>query len=195
MNNYLIYRHIKTDGTTFYIGISKNKKRPYDKHNRNRFWKSTIEKYKNYEIQILKRNLTQDEACELEQMLIAYYGLRINNTGTLVNLTYGGEKKTKQIVSQETREKMSKSRKNKKQSKSWVKKRVDKLIGKKRNDSFKKEQSLRKIKIVLDSYNGIYYTINELATIYIIPYGTVANILNGTNKKSKKIDNKRFFYV
>lgn len=194
-NNFLVYRHIKPDGTTFYVGISSKESRPYDKYSRNKFWKSSVKNNPNYEVQILTRGLSQDEACHAEQMLIEFYGLRINNTGTLVNLTYGGEKNKKQIITEETKQKMSIARKNKPHNKTWVENRAKKLRGKKRTDSFKEEQSLRKTKIVLDSNTGIYYTVNELSEIYDISYSALANILNGNRKTSKKIDSERFFYV
>lgn len=85
-----IYRHIKPNGETFYIGIGKNEKRLYSKHNRNKFWHNVVDKY-GYEYQILKNNLNWQDACELEIILISYYGRRDLGLGKLVNLTNGGE--------------------------------------------------------------------------------------------------------
>ena len=91
-NNWYIYRHLKPNGEVFYIGIghSKKFKRAYDKINRSNYWKSVVNKY-GYEIQILKADLTKEEACELEIILIDWYKRADCCGGTLVNLTDGGE--------------------------------------------------------------------------------------------------------
>lgn len=85
-----IYRHIRLDkNEVFYIGIG-NLKRPYSTYKRNKFWKNIVTKT-NYEVQVLKSDLTWEDAKELEIMLIAFYGRRDLNLGNLVNLTDGGE--------------------------------------------------------------------------------------------------------
>ena len=86
----LVYRHIKPDGTTFYIGIGVTKKRAYSKHGRNRYWKNTVNKY-GYEVQILTQNISYEDAKEYEKILISYYGRKDLSLGNLVNLTDGGE--------------------------------------------------------------------------------------------------------
>lgn len=88
---YCIYRHLKPCGEVFYIGISDNLRRPYNKSSRSAFWKRTVKKIPNYEVQILTTGLTMEEACEIEIMLIAWYKRRDCCGGTLVNLTDGGE--------------------------------------------------------------------------------------------------------
>lgn len=92
-NNWYIYRHLKPCGEVFYIGIGKTKNysRAYDKYHRSKWWKNTFKKYPEYEVQILTKNLSREEACELEIILIKYYGRKDLETGTLVNLTDGGE--------------------------------------------------------------------------------------------------------
>jgi len=93
MKKYYVYRHFKK-GTNivFYIGIGsqKNYLRAKTKHNRNMFWKNVQKKY-GFEYEILIDNLTLSEACELEEFLIKCYGRVDLNTGTLTNLTDGGE--------------------------------------------------------------------------------------------------------
>ena len=90
-DNFCVYRHIKPDGETFYIGMSCNLTRPYDKLKRSRFWKFVYNSYPDYEVQILKQNMTKKDAENLEIALISWYGRRCNHTGQLVNLTDGGE--------------------------------------------------------------------------------------------------------
>lgn len=103
INEYCLYRHLKPDGCVFYVGISKNIKRPYNKHGRTKYWKNIVNKY-GYEVQILKTHLSKEQACELEMILISWYGRIDLHNGTLVNMTDGTLAK-----SAETRRKISES--------------------------------------------------------------------------------------
>lgn len=104
MNSCCIYRHIKPNGEVFYIGIGKTIKRAYVKSKRSEFWKNIVAAY-GYEVQILKQDLSWEEACELEKMLISHYGRRDLKLGPLVNLTDGGDGGFGVIQSKETRDK------------------------------------------------------------------------------------------
>lgn len=117
-NNYFsvmsyVYRHIRLDkNQPFYIGIGKDEsyKRAYDKTRRNNFWKNVVAK-SDYEVEILMDELTWEQACEKEKEFISLYGRKDLNTGTLVNLTDGGEggsgmsELTKRIISQKMKNK------------------------------------------------------------------------------------------
>jgi hypothetical protein len=87
----IIYRHLKPCGEVFYIGIGGGVERAYKKAERNQYWQNMVAKNPNYEVQILKKDLLREDACELEKILISYYGRRDLGTGTLVNLTDGGD--------------------------------------------------------------------------------------------------------
>jgi hypothetical protein len=100
----LLYRHLKPNGETFYIGVGNNI-RPYTKSDRNNLWWKVVKKY-GYEIQILKTDLTKTEAYELETILVAWYGRRNLELGPLVNLTDGGDGSNNVVVSENTREKL-----------------------------------------------------------------------------------------
>jgi group I intron endonuclease len=90
MENNVLYIHTrKTDGVIFYVGIG-NKERPKSKRNRNKHWKGIVKKY-GYNVQILCENLDWSRACELEKMMIAFYGRSDKGLGTLVNQTDGGD--------------------------------------------------------------------------------------------------------
>lgn len=89
MNDKVVYRHLKPCGEVFYIGIG-SVRRAYRKVGRNSYWRNIVNKY-GYEVQILKEDLSWEDACELECVLIDYYGRRDLGTGTLVNMTNGGE--------------------------------------------------------------------------------------------------------
>jgi hypothetical protein len=87
----VVYRHIRLDtNEVFYVGIGKEEKRAYNKNRRSNFWKSIISKT-DYNVEILFNDLTWDEACEIERYLIKFYGRRDLNTGSLINLTDGGD--------------------------------------------------------------------------------------------------------
>ena len=64
----------------------------------------------------IKENLAQTEAFNLEKDLIKKIGRRDLNLGPLCNLTDGGEGRSGSIISQEIRDKISKSEKGKKVS-------------------------------------------------------------------------------
>tara|TARA_R110002153_G_scaffold116471_1_gene260134 strand:- start:504 stop:1058 length:555 start_codon:yes stop_codon:yes gene_type:complete len=94
----------------FYTGIG-NARRPYHKgKSRSKLWRNVVNKY-GYEVIILADNLTWEQACDMEKYLIKYYGRRDLGTGTLVNMTDGGEGAKNVVVSAETRAKMSENTK------------------------------------------------------------------------------------
>jgi hypothetical protein len=86
----VVYRHIRTDiNEPFYIGIGDKENRAYSQRSRNKYWKNIAKK--GYEVEIMFEDLTWDQACEKEKEFIALYGRKDLKTGTLVNLTDGGE--------------------------------------------------------------------------------------------------------
>ena len=87
----VVYLHRReSDNEIFYIGMGSDS-RPYDSVGRSNYWKSYVNKYGNPIIEILQSSLSVDEAIELEMFLIELIGRRDLDTGTLVNLTVGGE--------------------------------------------------------------------------------------------------------
>lgn len=93
-----LYRHIRLDkNVPFYIGIGSYRKnrsdtleRAYSKNCRSKFWHRVANKTE-YRVEIMLENLTRDEACEREREFILLYGRRDIGTGTLVNMTDGGD--------------------------------------------------------------------------------------------------------
>lgn len=107
----IVYKHIRLDtNEVFYVGIGSQKKRAYSTYKRSKFWHSIIEKT-DYEVVILKENVSVEEAYQMEKDLIKFYGRRDLGLGTLVNMTDGGDGRFGAIASEETRRKMSQSRK------------------------------------------------------------------------------------
>lgn len=105
-NTLCIYQHIRLDtNEVFYVGIGYIV-RSKSKNHRNKHWLNIV-KNTEYEIQVLKTKITWEEAVELEKILISWYGRRDLNTGSLVNLTDGGEGSYGRVTTIETRLKMS----------------------------------------------------------------------------------------
>ena len=87
----LVYQHRRKDtGEIFYIGIGETEKRAYDKTGRNNIWKRIAQETE-YDIEIIKNNITRKEARDIERRLIEQYGRRDKKTGILANKSIGGE--------------------------------------------------------------------------------------------------------
>lgn len=90
--NKVVYLHRKkTDGTIFYVGMG-NPDRPYQKKDKARsiVWHRVVKKY-GYYIEVIVKNLTKQEAFDIEVDLIKKFGRKDKSLGNLVNLTDGGE--------------------------------------------------------------------------------------------------------
>lgn len=88
-----VYTHTRLDNNEiFYVGIGSDKyyTRANDYHNRNKFWQNITSKT-DYRVDIIADNLTREEAGIIERKLIKEIGRKVNNTGTLCNLSDGGE--------------------------------------------------------------------------------------------------------
>ena len=109
MSKTLYIHRRKDNNEVFYVGIG-NEKRPYRKQGRNQFWHNIVDKY-GYYVDILAKDLSIDDALELEELLISEYGRRDLGDGNLVNLTNGGDGCLN--VSEITKNRISKSNKGK----------------------------------------------------------------------------------
>lgn len=176
MNNISIYRHLKPCGEVFYIGIGTDK-RPFEKKNRNDIWFKTIEKYPNYEVQILKSDLSWEDACELEIALIDYYGKKCNNTGTLCNITNGGEGFYGCKHSDKTKLKMSELKKGKS---TWNK---NKKLSTNHKFNLSKNSGMAK-KVICTETKQIWNSARICAEENNINVNTMRTMLNGGNKNN-----------
>ena len=87
MNIYYVYQYLREDSTPYYIGKGSGKRA----WSRNRVVPlPTDPAY----IEIIKTDLSEQEAYDLEKQLILHYGRKNNGTGILRNLTDGGEGST-----------------------------------------------------------------------------------------------------
>jgi len=92
MRNKVVYIHRKkTNREVFYVGIGRPD-RPYQKSPsaRSVFWHRVVDKY-GYIVEVIHTGISWEEACNIEMDLIELIGRRDLGTGTLVNLTDGGE--------------------------------------------------------------------------------------------------------
>lgn len=123
-----VYKHIRQDkNEIFYIGIGivKNYKRAYQKNkSRNPIWEN-ITKKTNYTVEIVIDNLSWEEACQKEKELIKLYGRIDLGTGTLANMTDGGDGNCN--FSEFTKQKISNSLKGKTHSPETRQKRSESL--------------------------------------------------------------------
>lgn len=119
---FYTYAYLREDGTPYYIGKGKGN-RAFNKH-------AKIKVPPRERILILKKGLTEEEAFKHEIYMIFVFGRKDLNTGILVNFTEGGDgpsgvvrtdafrKRLSEVnkgkkLSEETKAKMSKTRKGK----------------------------------------------------------------------------------
>jgi hypothetical protein len=105
---YYIYRHIRPDkDEVFYIGKGTNRRnqyqyeRAYAKENRNRIWNAIVALCNGaYTVEIFMEFDDPDICVAKEKELIALYGRKDTRSGTLCNMTDGGDGSWGHIVSE-----------------------------------------------------------------------------------------------
>lgn len=86
----VVYLHRRNDdNSVFYVGMG-SRKRAFDKCSRNYYWKNIVKKH-GYTCEIVAKDLSVEDAYELEMFLISELGRKDLNKGRLVNLTNGGD--------------------------------------------------------------------------------------------------------
>lgn len=88
----IVYKHIRLDNNeVFYIGIGNDISRAYSNASRNEYWHNIVNKTE-YNVEILYEDISRDDAISIEIELINQYGrIYIDENGTLVNMTTGGD--------------------------------------------------------------------------------------------------------
>lgn len=104
-----VYRHIRLDkNEPFYIGIGSDVDycRANERARRNKLWKRIAAKTR-HEVEIILDGVSFDAAKEKEKEFIALYGRIDLGTGSLANMTDGGDGTKNKVVSDEYRRKLS----------------------------------------------------------------------------------------
>ena len=159
---FYVYLHKKkSDGEIFYVGKGTDR-RAFKSSNRSELWNRVAKKY-GYTVEIFKEGLTEQEALSLETSLIKQFGRKDLGTGSLVNLTDGGETTR---LSDQVREVISKKAKGRKVSEETKKKLSLKIKGTYLKDptitlTNKKGETLQgKLSELVDTRDG--FTRNQL---------------------------------
>ena len=181
---YLVYVHINKINGKKYVGITKEKpERRWGKNGcryRTGVFAKAIAKYgwDNFEHKILFENLSQIEAQQKEIDLIKEFRSFANEYG--YNSTKGGERYFGFVFSDQTKEKMSVSAKNRNcdQSKSeeyknWLSEHC--------KDTGRTVSSKPKVKVI-DQNGNIYDSVLEASEALGVNYATLWNQLKGRRK-------------
>jgi hypothetical protein len=175
-----VYTHTRLDtNEIFYIGIGTqdNYRRASRCANRSIFWKNIVNKT-GWKVDIVFDNLSWEDACIKEKELIAFYGRKDIGTGILVNHTNGGDGSNGRVFSQETRNKMAKTRKGAKWTEEQKEKARLSMLGKNK-------------KKVINSVTGeIYDSVENAAKA--IGYSR-ENLINKLRGKLKNNTNLKYY--
>jgi hypothetical protein len=174
-----LYIHTrKSDGGIFYVGIG-DKKRPYTKNNRNKYWYDMVNEHGGFDVKILKTDMNWEEACCLEYKMISFYGRirpsKVNlNYGCLLNMTDGGQGTKGRKPSEKQKKALDKTGFN--PSNETIKKMKDSHIG-----LFSGEKHPLAKKVICIDTNKIYGCAKDAAKDKGINYSSLKSYLSGRN--------------
>lgn len=175
MNEICVYRHRRLDTfEIFYVGIG-SKKRSRSIQDRNDHWYN-ITNLTKFQVEILAENLDIETAKELEILLISQYGRRNKKSGTLCNMTDGGDGTFGYKHTNEAKEKMKIARKGQVFTKEHLEKLGKHNIGR----IYSPEERLMFCKKVINTETGEIYDSPEiLCNIINMNRNTLYAKLNG----------------
>lgn len=109
MVDFYVYVHRKAaTGEIFYVGKGKDDRAWDSKYDRSKHWNYVVNKH-GLIVEIIQSGLREWYAFELEIELIALYGRKDLNLGTLINKTDGGEGVAGYVYTEEALRKLSES--------------------------------------------------------------------------------------
>lgn len=112
VRQFYVYQHRRNDtGEIFYIGKGSGK-RAWDDHCSrydNKIWRGCAKN--GYTVEIVCDKLDEKHSFDLEVMLIAFHGRKNLGTGSLANLSDGGEGVSGRVLSEETKAKIGRAHK------------------------------------------------------------------------------------
>jgi len=188
----VVYLHKRKDNNEiFYVGIGKTKYRANQKINRNKHWYSVVNKY-GYIVEIIYKDISYEDALEIEVQLIKKYGRKDLGLGNLVNKTDGGEGNKNRILSEKDKNRLRTINIGKTLSESHKKSIGDSLRGKKLSSQTRKKMSIshsgensQNNKLSNDDvleirrlYSQTNITQKEIGYLYSIRQDTVSKIIN-----------------
>ena len=208
----IVYQHRRKDsGEIFYIGIGKTYNRAYSKSGRNRYWRNIVN-LTGYDVEILYHDCSEEFAKNKEKELIKLLGRKCYKSGSLVNITDGGDDscttKGRICINKEDREKfiekedlilyqkdgweIGRSKKSRDSigvanSKSQLgKKHSEKTKDRMRGprDSYKITNDISSI--IINSYSTNQYTIDEISKKVNLSFAVVIKFLKKNKLYSKK---------
>lgn len=206
--DWYVYIHKKDDDTPVYVGIGKKAKfkRAFQKSGRNKIWGRILKKYPISSV-VIYTDLSHGEACEIEKTLIQHFGRIDLGTGTLCNLTDGGEGNCNTVFTKERKEKIrlaNTGRRHKPETIEKFKKRnqtevtKEKIrqqkIGLKASEATRNKMKVTNMKGInaaakkirkplIDVETGVFYdSVREASKLYGITHGHLSNMLLGRYK-------------
>ena len=135
---YYVYVHKKlTDGSVFYVGRGKNKRKT-SRQNRNNYWKNIVAKH-GFTVEVIETNLTLDLSNEREIFWIKKYK---DDGIVLSNITAGGGGLSGRARTDEEKQRISTALKGKTFTEEHKAKMIGNLNGKgSRTEDFRKKMS------------------------------------------------------
>jgi hypothetical protein len=187
-NGYIVYRHIRHDkNEPFYIGIGSERRSKDSGTRRSTIWNNITAK-SSYDIEILFEDLTWEEACLKEKEFILIYGRKDKKTGSLCNMTDGGDGAPGQIHSEETKFKRGLAITGEKHG-MYGKTHTDILKAKWSKERSREKHNLAR-KVLNAKTNEIFNCVKDASDFYSINYSTLCSWLN----KSRP-NNSDFTYI
>ena len=167
----VVYFHRRKDtNEVFYVGIGKTVARSKSKKGRNPYWHNIVNKV-GYDIEIIHRKITWEEACKLEKKYIKEFGRQDLGLGLLVNMTDGGDGRLGCFHTEEAKKKSA--RPGKLNGMYGIS-----LNGESNGNSKLTENVVKKIREI---YSTTKISQQKLGDLYNIPRGTIKHIVNRTS--------------
>ena len=136
---YIYFHRSNITNEVFYVGKG-NDRRAFSSSGRNNFWHRVVRKH-GYSVSLTNTGLTESQAFALEMEYIAQFGRRNVGTGSLVNLTSGGEGPSGVVHSEEWKRNVSAKLKGRVFSEEHKRKQTAAKIGRKRSDEMRRNLS------------------------------------------------------
>ena len=189
--NKVVYLHRRNDNDSiFYVGMG-SLIRAKSKLHRNNYWNNVVKKY-GYYTEVVAKDLSTEDAYELEMFLISELGRKDLNKGILVNMTDGGDG-CNNWNDDRTKNMIEKNRKNMKSVCQYNKK--GELVATYRSISFAANQTSPSREHIRDCVNGrlktaggyVWVSSNEEYKHDISKWDNGSNAMKGGKNPNAKI--------